>query len=129
MPDEARVARARALMGTRFRLHGRDARTGLDCVGLVALAVARLSDAPLGYTLRTTRNEIWTEWLDRIAIRSDAPRPGDTVLLSPGPAQLHLGIWTGSSLIHADAGLGRVTETPAPLRWPVLGIWHLTEKE
>ena len=33
-------ATARALVGVRFRLHGRDAVHGLDCVGLVALATS-----------------------------------------------------------------------------------------
>ena len=34
-------AQALALVGAPFRLHGRSEETGLDCVGLVALAVAR----------------------------------------------------------------------------------------
>ena len=33
------VARARGCVGARFRLHGRDPATGLDCVGLAAIAI------------------------------------------------------------------------------------------
>jgi hypothetical protein len=51
-------------------------------------------------------------------------KPGDILLLNAGPAQLHLGIWTGAGLIHADAALRRVVETPGLPRWPILSIWR-----
>ena len=38
------IAAARAAIGARFRLHGRDPATGLDCVGLVACAAPRAGD-------------------------------------------------------------------------------------
>lgn len=37
--DAALAEAALSLVGTRFRLHGRVAETGLDCVGLVAAAM------------------------------------------------------------------------------------------
>jgi hypothetical protein len=46
------------------------------------------------------------------------------LLTRTGPGQLHLGVWTGSGLIHADVGLGRVVERPGAVAWPVLGIWR-----
>ncbi|MDB5677103.1 MAG: hypothetical protein JWM94_105 [Sphingomonas bacterium] len=102
-----------------FRLHGRDLR-GLDCVGLAAWAWA--VEVPTGYPLRAApRARIEAE----LAAMGFGPGggPGAVVLVAPGPGQLHLGISTGSGVIHADAGLRRVVERAAPLPWAVLGCW------
>ncbi|MGB3625580.1 MAG: hypothetical protein WA989_07125, partial [Henriciella sp.] len=51
---------ARALIGTPFRLHGRDPASGIDCVGLVhcaLLAIGRRPPPLPHYTLRNTRPE------------------------------------------------------------------------
>lgn len=122
-PDDI-VARARALIGTRFRPQGRSREEGLDCVGLVALAIG-VHDVPRDYALRgqsvrRMAHELRTAGLSSV----DSMAPGDVLVLSPGPAQLHLGILTGSGLVHGDAGLLRVVERPLPLPWPILGIWR-----
>ena len=49
---------------------------------------------------------------------------GDILLFDAGPAQVHVGVMTGSGVIHADAGLRKVVERPLPYAWPVLGIWR-----
>lgn len=117
------IMRARDLVGIPFRLHGRDAG-GLDCVGLVALAY-RQAAVPSGYALRTADAAAVTVPLKAMRFRKRrACRPGDVLLLDAGPAQLHLGLWTGDSLIHADAALRRVVETPGAPRWPILSIWR-----
>jgi hypothetical protein len=54
-------------------------------------------------------------------------QPGDVLTMRAGPEQLHLGIWTGSGLIHADAGLRCAVERPGEPPWPVLGIWRLED--
>jgi murein DD-endopeptidase / murein LD-carboxypeptidase len=119
--------RARCALGTRFRLHGRDPASGLDCVGLIAFVYCR-RDAPTGYALRGGSGEGWAALLDGFATRRQcgAAKAGDIMLLHAGPAQYHLGLWTGSSLIHADAGLGHVVELPGWPVWPVVGLWHTT---
>lgn len=122
MPDRPADI-ARALTGVRFRLHGRSPEHGLDCIGLVALAYRR--NAPTGYPLRGITHLEMAQRLRQLGFvrRRRAPRRDDLIVVAPGPLQLHLGVWTGSSLIHADAGLGRVVESPGPPRWPVLSIW------
>ena len=121
-PDEV-LARARALLGTRFRPQGRAAAEGLDCVGLVAVALG-VRDAPRDYALRGGSPLRLAQALRAAGLSPVANmRPGDVLVFAPGPGQLHLGLFTGSGLIHGDAGLRRVTERPLPFPWPVLGIW------
>ncbi len=129
MQGEAAQARARTLLGVPFRLHGRSPESGLDCIGVIALAYDIQDKAPTGYSLRTTRPERWIALLDSLAMRIIEPEIGAVMLLQPGAAQLHLGLWTGKSLIHADAGLRRVVETPGTPRWPVVGLWRPHTKD
>ncbi len=118
------VERARALTGTRFRPQGRTATEGLDCVGLVVLALD-VRDPPRDYALRGGSARHLTEALAAAGLRRRRRMTrGDLLVLAPGPGQLHLGIFTGTGIVHADAGLRRVVERPLPLPWPVLGIWR-----
>jgi cell wall-associated NlpC family hydrolase len=127
MPSDAasRIASARALIGTPFRLQGRD-RDGLDCIGLIAVVHGLETLAPRTYALRGTPADLAMEMLDRHFVRRSAaiPQVADIVLLRPGMDQLHLGLWTGTGLVHAHAGLRRVVETPGPPAFPLLGIWY-----
>ncbi len=120
------IARARALIGTRFALHGRDPAHGVDCVGLVALATLQIAIAPCGYAMRNTRVSEW-EALLASAFQGlrDPLEAGSIHFYHAGPAQYHLGIWTGHSLIHADARVRRVVETPAPPAWALVSAWAL----
>ena len=127
-PDEI-VARARALVGTRFRPQGRTVADGLDCIGLVALAVdAR--NVPRDYALRGAPAARLRAGLRAAGLRTAGPgavddmAAGDVLVLEPGPGQLHLGLFTGTGLIHGDAAARRVVERPLPLPWPVRGIWR-----
>lgn len=118
-PDEV-AARARACVGARFRLHGRDPATGLDCVGLAAWALD-IAPVPAGYPLRGGAAEAVIARIDAMGLRRD-PR-GPLLLLVPGPFQHHLAIRTETGFIHADAGLRRVVEVPGLPRWPCLAAW------
>ena len=90
---EQAVARARALLGTRFVAQGRDPAIGLDCVGLALLAYAidpvgvsddyRLSGAHRGTILRVAGTNFRRVARTRM-------RCGDLLLLQPGAAQWHL---------------------------------------
>jgi lipoprotein Spr len=123
---EAIVAAARALIGVRFRPQGRSAETGLDCVGLVAAAIG--AEARRDYALRGGALARLAGELEAAGLRPAADaRAGDVLVLAAGPAQFHLGIFTGAGLIHGDAGLRRVAERPAPLPWPVVAAWRFAE--
>lgn len=127
-PALAAVARARAMLGVRFRFQGRDA-SGLDCVGLVALAY-HLPNVPDEYDLRATNVTQLVGRIDTLLARTTgALCASDVLLLRAGPAQLHLGLWSGCGLIHAHAGLRRVVETPGPIIWPIEGQWRMDPKQ
>lgn len=121
--DGAAVAsRARALIGTRFRPQGRSP-AGIDCVGLAAAALGR--PAPADYALRGGSPERLAAGLREAGLRRRRKRrAGDVLAMRSGPQQLHLGIWTGDGIIHADARLRRVVERPGEPPWPVIGIWR-----
>jgi murein DD-endopeptidase / murein LD-carboxypeptidase len=121
------VAGARALIGVRFRPQGRSRASGLDCIGLVATAIGA-PNPPRDYPLRGGSAARLTAGLAAAGLRPvEAARPGDVLVLAPGPAQLHLGIFTGGGLVHGDAGLRRVVERPGPAPWPILSIWRIGE--
>ena len=122
-PDEI-VARARGLIGTRFRPQGRTAADGLDCIGLAALAIDA-GAVPRDYALRGGSALRLAEQMREAGLAAvENMEPGDVLTFAPRRDQLHLGIFTGSGLVHGDAGLRRVVERPLPLPWPVLGIWR-----
>ena len=124
---QAVAAAALAVVGVRFRLHGRDPASGLDCVGLVAWALRAggyTAAVPTGYRLRGGDP---AAVLDAGLVRVDEPASGDVLLMRTGPGQLHLGVWTDDGLVHADAGLRRVVLRPGAVTWPVLGVWRMEQ--
>lgn len=122
---DAIVARARAAVGARFRLHGRDPADGLDCVGLTAWALG-VAQPPTGYGLRTGDSDAVAMLIAAAGLRRvEGQAAGDLLLTRTGPGQLHLAIWTGAGVIHADAMLRRVVERPGPPPWPVLSNWRM----
>lgn len=129
------AAAAEALVGTPFRLHGRDPANGLDCVGVVAAAFAaggHHPSLPRGYGLR---NAAVSRWLDLARVAGmveadDEGRPGDVVLVRPGPGQHHLLVAIDRNrFVHAHAGLRRVVVQPGPLPWPVERRWRRPEQD
>lgn len=127
---------ARTLVGTPFRLHGREPGVALDCVGVVLAALEALGRRAPEMRRYALRNSDVTQLFDLAApagfrLRDRATEaPGDLVLLRPGPAQHHLAIDTGGArIVHAHAGLGRVVEGPRPAHWPIIHRWHLGPAE
>ena len=121
------VRRARALLGAPFRPQGRSREAGLDCIGVAAAALA-VNAVRSDYRLRGGGlGELEAALAGAGLRRARQWAPGDLLVMRPGAGPLHLGIWTGGGLVHADAGLRRVVERPGPPPWPVLGAWRKEE--
>ncbi len=124
---------AESLVGSRFRLHGRDPATGLDCVGLLAAALGacgRDSALPGDYTLRMRDIAHFTARAGEFgfAVVEDAGAPGDVVIVVAGPCQFHFAITTADGgAVHADAGLRRVVRVPGLPAGALVGRWRLAE--
>ena len=123
------MARARALVGCRFRPQGRSPELGLDCIGLACAAYGiPAEEIPCDYRLRGDfRDRIERELAARFQ-RVCALRPGDLLLLSVAGDQLHLAVKTDLGFVHADAGLRTVVETPGTPPWPVISAYRMLEK-
>jgi hypothetical protein len=129
---ETLAAAALALVGCPFRLHGREPATGLDCVGLVAAALAAIGVRPVapgGYTLRNLDIAQWLPMAERSGlVPSGGPViTGDVMLIALPPCQHHLAIALGpQSVVHAHAGLRRVVRQPVDPAWQIAARWHLS---
>lgn len=133
MTREQQLAEAASgCLGIPFRLHGRDPRIGLDCVGLVAVslvAVGAQPSIPTGYALRNRSIDPWLICADHcsLAPASGTPQAGDILLFHTGPCQQHLAIaWNASTIIHAHAGLRRVVRQPLDRSFRIQAHWRLT---
>ena len=118
--------RARALVGTPFRLQGRGAG-GLDCVGVAIATFGVTPDSVRrDYRLRGDHEAEARAFLSRDFRRVSATqlRPGDLMLMRVSSDQLHLGVRTAAGFVHAHAGLHRVVETPGMPNWPLLGTYR-----
>jgi len=119
------VAAARACVGARFRAQGRCPDSGLDCVGLVLLAIGLDPALAPPYALGGDHADM----LDAVLAEAGCQRvttalPGDILVLAPVPRLRHLAIVTQDGVVQAHAGLGRVVEGPLDPDWPCLAAWR-----
>lgn len=123
---------ARELIGTPFRLHGRDRQSGVDCIGLVACALAACGREVPDIPRYSLRNLSLSPFLCLLAKAGFVPatgrmRAGDLLLLRPSPGQFHISIAVDDALMaHAHAGLARVVLSPLPAPASIAGRWRLT---
>jgi hypothetical protein len=135
MSAAALAQAARALVGTRFRLQGRDPATGLDCIGVLSAslqATGRLAALPCAYRMKTLRPANVDAWANACGlgpVLGDIDG-GDVLLVQISPCQLHLLIALGpGAFVHAHAGLRRVVRHDGAVPWPVLHHWRLNQEE
>lgn len=119
------------MIGTAFRLQGRHAGRGLDCVGVIWAAYeaagVRLKP-PEGYPMRGWSFGKIEAALARsgLACCDDrAPRLGDVLLCDLGAGQFHLGLGGVDAVIHAHAGLRHVVAAPFDAPWTQAAVWRL----
>jgi cell wall-associated NlpC family hydrolase len=126
MTPEEVVASARRCVGARFRAQGRDPETGLDCVGVAAVAMDKTMP-PARYP---QRGQDWrsialvAEAMELWPIFPGEARAGDLLMVEPGPGQNHMIVMTPTGFVHADVRLRKVVETLGPPQWPVLAAWR-----
>ena len=130
MTGELLAHAAQTLVGTAFRLHGRDPATGLDCVGVLAASLNAAGNhhaLPNGYILRNRTLPDLSKTAEQCGL-IDAEGEcavGDVVICRVSPCQFHLAIALGpGGFVHAHAGLRRVVLSPGPLPWPILQHWR-----
>ena len=125
------AAEALALVGSRFRLHGRDPASGLDCVGVLDIALERAGcpiRLPIDYTMRSRAADRPAQVADQLGLLSanGLPVAGDILLLKVGPEQLHFVLCAGAdAYVHAHAGLRRVVLSPALPDGEIVGHWRM----
>lgn len=118
------------LIGAAFRLHGRSAQAGVDCVGLVAACLAATGsvfDVPRRYRLRGAYDDAVRAFFDDarfVSVPEKAWQAGDIILVRIATRQFHFAIITQQGAVHAHMGLGRVVLTPLPLPWVTIGHWR-----
>ncbi len=126
MASKRTAARARALVGVRFRPQGRDPAKGLDCVGVVIHAFRlEAGSIPDDYRLSSLGRtaELMAGILARFAPLRRA-EVGHLVVMEAGRRQMHLGVRTEAGIVHADARTGRVIEGPIPPGARVVGYFR-----
>lgn len=116
------VAFARETLDTPFLHQGRVAGRGIDCAGVVVHVATRAglpcSDST-NYGRRPYNGQLESALdaqpcLQRV---TRAPLPGDVLLMRFGPSAQHLGIYTGTRLIHAYQTAGRCVEHSLDAAW------------
>lgn len=129
---EALGRAAEALVGAPYRLHGRSAQTGLDCVGVIEAALracGREVIFPATYGLRNSAIDRFIPFAAAagFAVSDEPPAAGDVVMVRPGPGQWHLLLQVHADhFVHAHAALRKIVRQPAPLPWPIVTRWRLT---
>lgn len=127
------VAEARALLGVRFRHQGRDARYGLDCLGLLLVVAERVGlrfggVAPMALDRRDYGSRPDTALMQAtletyLARRVDGPCPGDVLLLKVEGVPQHLALVSDYpqagvlGMIHAYAPARAVVEHRYDAAW------------
>ena len=120
------VARARALVGCRFRPQGRSPELGLDCVGLALCTYGMKDVFRRDYRLRGDHAAELRAGLQsgfRRIGRARA-RAGDLLLWRISTDQLHLVVLTEAGYVHADAGIGRIVEVPGSAPWKLVASYQ-----
>ena len=120
-----RLARARALIGVPWKHQGRHQTVGIDCVGLLVLALEVTEDGIPAYGRDPHEGLLKTALEHQLGppLPTDAQwRPGDVAAMAYGGPIRHCGLLGdlpdgGLSLIHTDSHLGQVTEHPLNAQW------------
>ena len=130
------VLAARECLGTPFQHQGRVPGVGLDCVGVAIYAAREVGLNPVdvqGYgetpnngALRTALNS--QPDLESVPLK-DTPQEGDILLFRLRKEPQHVGICTGTGVIHAYSVVGMCCEHDLCSKWlsRIVGIYRVKE--
>lgn len=118
---ERLIAAARACLGTPFHHQGRKSGVGLDCVGLVVVALSAV-EVPVrdraDYGPRPDGKSLVAALEAHGAIRVETLQAGDILLFRYDGQPQHVALATGSeTMIHSFAPAGEVVETSLGPYW------------
>ena len=117
------IAAARACLATPFHHQGRQPGVGLDCAGLLIVALRAVGiealDLP-AYGRRPHGGELETmldaqPYLLRLPLNS--MRDGDVLLMRFFRDPQHLALYAGGTILHAYEAAGQVVEHRMDSRW------------
>ena len=120
-----------SLLDTPFKLHGRNAQSGVDCVGVLLIALRTLGIRivePPSYSLRNicVRRQVAAARYNELEEVSGPISLGDVLLLKISAVQFHLGIVSrGNTIVHAHAGLGRVVVSSLTDAYVIENHWRI----
>jgi cell wall-associated NlpC family hydrolase len=132
------VREARRYIGCPFRLHGREARTGIDCAWLIVTSARACGYPCTGldemFTVRGNARQLYGAMIHRAFERvpKAEARAGDVLLLTSKPGTAHIALMserTPQTIIHAIGHpYMKVVEQPyrMPLARAVFGCQAVT---
>lgn len=121
-PDDL-IAAARACLGTPFIHQGRQPGVGLDCGGLLVVALRAVGIEPVDMAVydRRPHGGIMERLLDAqpclTRVQVAERRPADVLVMRFGSDPQHLALLAGESILHAWEAAGRVVEHRLDNRW------------
>jgi NlpC/P60 family putative phage cell wall peptidase len=119
--SERMIVAARACLGTPFHHQGRASGIGLDCIGLVIIALTA-AGIPVrdhtDYGCRPDGKSLVAALIDHGAESVDDIQAGDVLLFRYDQQPQHAALATGSDMmIHSFAPAGKVIETSIGDYW------------
>ena len=117
------IAAARTCVGIPFQHQGRQPGLGLDCAGLLVVALRTLRLDPLDRTDygRNPHGGALEAMLDAQPLLFRVPiqemRPADVLLMRFKTDPQHLALFAGETIIHAYESAGKVAEHRLDTRW------------
>mgnify|MGYP001442446068 CR=1 FL=1 len=115
------IAAARACLGTPFHHQGRVPQQGLDCIGLIVIALQAVGIAVqdrVDYARWPEAEALAQALAAHGAAPVSAPAPGDILLFVLAGRAQHVALCTApEAMIHAYAPAGKVVEGSISVVW------------
>lgn len=121
MTREEFIAAVIALKDVPFLHKGRTAESGVDCVGLTALAAINAGSTVVDvqdYPRRPTGTSLIDGLKKNAKMVFGDPQPGDLLVFAFGRDPAHVAVYIGDGrLVHSHSGAGKVVEHDFEISW------------